>query len=299
MKYITARSSGESQRACRARLRVAAAGYRRCIGKRRATRSRPSARQWQLSIKRWAWRTGIAVVVLAIAVGTVWTSRSQPVRRPIPLPAAAAIGPGIGIDVRFADGSGGIGCTAGFMVHTRDGPPGLLVAGHCNRPGGSGTVAVHHGGPYSYPTVGTFTESVFDGDDWNDYDIALITLDSPGKIPLSTEVDGRAVAGVADRVEIGEVLCHFGIRSGGPVCGPVVAGDVNKVRFEASGKCGDSGGPVYRIRGDGSVEAVGIYTAVSSGDESEPSCEVPQRFSIAQLISPWLRAWELRLATTG
>jgi hypothetical protein len=231
-------------------------------------------------------------------VGTVQASRSHPARRPVPLPAAKAIGPGIGIDVSYADGSGGISCTAGFLVHTREGRPGLLAAGHCNRPGRPGTVAIHYGGSYSYPTVGTFTESVFDGKGWDDYDIGLITLDNAGTIPLTADVDGHAVTGVAERVEVGDLLCHLGIRSGGPVCGPVVVSEVNKVRFAAPGKCGDSGGPVYILRSDGTAEAAGVYIAVSNGDDTEPSCNEPQRFSIAQLIRPWLGAWELTLVTT-
>ncbi len=257
-----------------------------------------SPRQWKLSIQRWSWRIGIAVVVLAVAVGTVQASRSHPAPRRITLPAATAIQPGIGIDVRYADGSGGISCTAGYLVRTKDNRPGLLVAGHCNRPGGSGSVAIHYGGRYSYPTVGSFTESVFDGNGWDDYDIGLITLDNVGTIPLAFDVDGHRLTGVADRVEVGDTLCHLGIRSGGPVCGPVIVSDVNKVRFAAPGKCGDSGGPVYLVRGDGTAEAVGVYVAVSNGDDSEPTCEEDHRFSIAQLIQPWLGPWELTLATS-
>jgi hypothetical protein len=225
-------------------------------------------------------------------------SRSHPARRPIPLPAATAIGPGIGIDVSYADGSGDVSCTAGFMVRTKDGRPGLLVAGHCNRPGGPGRVAIHYGGIYSYPTVGTFTESVFNGNGWSDYDIGFITLDNAGTIPLTSDVDGRAVSGVAEQVKAGDMLCHLGIRSGEPVCGPVVVSEVDKVRFAAPGKCGDSGGPVYIVRRDGTAEAVGVYVSVSNGDYTEPSCEEPQLFSIAQLIKPWLRPWELTLVTT-
>jgi hypothetical protein len=262
------------------------------------SRATPSVARRKHSIQRWAWRIGIAVVVLAVAVGTVQAGRSHPARRSIPLPAAKAIGPGIGIDVSYADGSGGISCTAGFMVRTEDGQPGLLVAGHCNRPGGTGTVAIHYGGIYSYPRVGAFTESVFSGNGWDDFDIGLITLDNAGAIPLASDVDGHAVTGVAERVEVGDRLCHLGIRSGGPVCGPVIASEVNKVRFEAPGKCGDSGGPVYIVRDDGTVEAVGVFVAVSNGDDSEPDCTDPQRFSIAQRIQPWLGPWELTLVTT-
>lgn len=244
-------------------------------------------------------RIVIAAVVTAVMVGTFWAVRTHPIRPFIPMPAAHAIGPGIGIDVTYADGSGTISCTAGFLVRTKEGQPGLLVAGHCNQPGGPGTVAIHHGGIYTYPVVGAFAESVYDGNDWNDYDIGLITLDDTGTIPLTSDVDGHPVVGVADRIGIGDTLCHFGIRSAEPVCGPVVAIEENKVRFIASGRCGDSGGPVYIVRPDGTAEAVGIYIEVSNGDYSEPRCDEPHEFSIAQLIKPWLRAWELTLVTAA
>lgn len=244
-------------------------------------------------------RVSVAIVVVAIIAGLFWTSHINPSRPFIPMPAAKAIGPGIGIDVTYADGSSTISCTAGFLVHTKDGRPGLLVAGHCNKPGGPGTVAIHHGGLYKYPVVGTFAESVYDGNDWNDYDIGLITLDDTGTIPLTSDVDGHRLVGLAEQVGIGDTLCHFGIRSGEPVCGPVAAIEANKVRFTATGKCGDSGGPVYIVRPDGTAEAVGIYIEVSNGDYSAPKCDEPHEYSIAQLIKPWLTAWDLTLVTSG
>ncbi|OBY31843.1 hypothetical protein [Mycolicibacter kumamotonensis] len=242
-------------------------------------------------------RVTIAVVVAAILVATIWASRAHPVRNPIPIPAAKTIGPGIGINVTPTDGSDNISCTTGFLVRTKDDRPALLSAGHCNKPGGPAAVAIRHGGLYKYPVVGTFTETIYDGNDWNDFDIGLIDLDRPGKIPLTSEIDGHPVVGLAERVEIGETVCHFGIRSGGAMCGPVVAGEENKIRFAATAKCGDSGGPVYRIRPDGAIEAIGIFTAVSNGDYSEPTCDGPHIYSVAQLIKPWLNAWELTLVT--
>ncbi|AEF34593.1 conserved hypothetical protein [Mycolicibacter sinensis] len=242
-------------------------------------------------------RVTIAVVVAAILVATIWASRAHPVRNPIPIPAAKTIGPGIGINVTPTDGSDNISCTTGFLVRTKDDRPALLSAGHCNKPGGPAAVAIRHGGLYKYPVVGTFTETIYDGNDWNDFDIGLIDLDRPGKIPLTSEIDGHPVVGLGERVEIGETVCHFGIRSGGAMCGPVVAGEENKIRFAATAKCGDSGGPVYRIRPDGAIEAVGIFTAVSNGDYSEPTCDGPHAYSVAQLIKPWLNAWELTLVT--
>ena len=214
------------------------------------------------------------------------------------MPTAQAIGPGIGIDITRPDGTHGISCTAGFLVHTADGRPGLLSAGHCNEPGTDGTVTIHHGGLYVYPKVGRFAESVYGGNDWDDYDIGLITLDSDGRIPLTSDVDGHPLVGLAEHVEEGDVLCHFGIRSDEAVCGPVVAVEANKVRFVATGRCGDSGGPVYRLRPDGAAEAVGIYIEVSNGDYSEPTCDEPHEYSIAQMVGPWLRAWDLTLATS-
>lgn len=241
-------------------------------------------------------RLGFAVVVLTILVSALWTIRSHPVRHHIGLPPAYAIGPGIGIDVTYADGSGDISCTAGFLVRTLDGRPALLSAGHCNKPGGPATVSIHHDG--SYVSVGTFTDVIYDSNDWNTYDIGLITLDDTGSIPLTPDVDGHPMRGLADHVEIGEVLCHFGIRSGRPICGPVVVSEPNNARFTAAGTCGDSGGPVYRVRPDNTVEAVGIYVAVTDGDYSDPKCDEPHEFSIVQLIKPWLRSWELTLITT-
>ena len=244
-----------------------------------------------------AWRIGIAAVVVAIFVGLIWTERTHPMLPQIPIPMAHAIGPGIGIDVSPGRDWTSVSCTAGFLVRTGDGRPGLLAAGHCNPDGGPGQVVIRHGGAFAYRDIGRFTETVNDGSNWDDYDIGLITLDDPGKIPLTSMVDGHPVTGVAQHVAVGDVLCHFGIRSGGPVCGPVVAAEVNKVRFEAGGTCGDSGGPVYRLGDDGSAEAVGIYVAVSDGTYSEPKCEDPHPFSIAQTIAPWLSAWGLTLDT--
>lgn len=224
----------------------------------------------------------------------VWVSRAQPVRQLIPLPPAQAIGPGVGINVTYAGSSEATSCTAGFLVRTKNGRPGLLTAGHCNKPGGPAAVGIHHGG--LYPTVGTFTERVYDGKSGNN--IGLITLDDPDNIPLTPEVDGHRVTGVADGVEIGDTLCHFGVRSGEPQCGEVAAREKDKVRFAAAGTCGDSGGPAYRVRPDGTAEAVGVLTTVSEGAGPETSCDAPPEYSVAQLIQPWLKAWQLTLVTT-
>lgn len=242
-------------------------------------------------------RLGLAAVAVAVLAGMVWATRAHSVRQLIPLPSAEAIGPGVGIKVTYADNSETTSCTAGFLVRTEGGQPGLLSAGHCNKPGGPGSVAVHRGG--IYPTVGTFTETVYDGNGWNDADIGLITLDDPDKIPLASEINGHPVTGVASGIEIGDTLCHFGIRSAEPRCGPVTTSEKNKVRFAAAGTCGDTGGPVYLKRPDGTAEAVGILTTMSAHDNPETACDEPHEQPVAQLIKPWLQAWQLTLVTTS
>lgn len=240
-------------------------------------------------------RLGFAALGVAVLAGIVWSTRAQPVRQLIPLPAAEAIGPGVGINVTADGSSEATSCTAGFLVQTKTGQPGLLSAGHCNKPGGSGAVSIHHGA--LYPTVGTFAESVYDARTGNN--IGLITLNDPGKIPLTSEIDGLPVTGLAERVEVGDTVCHLGSRSGEPLCGPVAAAEKDKVRFTASGTCGDAGGPAFRMRPDGTAEAVGILTVVSDDEDPEAACEAPNESSVAQLIKPWLDAWQLTLVTTS
>ena len=245
-------------------------------------------------------RLSIGAAALAVLAGMVWISRAQPVQQLVPLPAAEAIGPGVGIKVSPLDGSEATSCTAGFLVRTKTGQPGLLSAGHCNE-GGPGTVAIHHGA--LYPTVGTFTASAYDAK--RGTNIGFITVDHPDKIPLFSEVDGHPVAGVADTVKVGDTLCHFGSRSGEPMCGPVSATGKNTVSFAAAVSCGDAGGPAYRVRPDGTAEAVGILTTAddttaddATAADAETACEEPQEISTVQLIKPWLHTWQLTLVTS-
>lgn len=244
-------------------------------------------------------RVTAAVLALAALVGAFWRPAiTAPTRRPISLPAAATIGPGVGIAVRYADGSGANGCTAGFLVHTSAGQPGLLTAGHCNRPGGPGKAAINYSGTGSYATVGTFTETVVEGNAWEDHDVALIALENNGTIPLTSDIAGvDIVTGVASNAAVGDQLCKFGMRTA-KQCGPVVISTASKVAFAAPTACGDSGGPVYAIASDGTATAVGVLVAGSNADDSESNCAAKTRFSVAELIQPWLDKWHLTAVTT-
>lgn len=106
----------------------------------------------------------IAALVTAVCLfpraTTPAAQMPPPVLAPIDLPAAIAVGPGAGIYVAYADRSGGMGCTAGFLVHTSTGAAEILTAGHCNRPGQPSKVTMNLGGVLPYATVGTFRETI-------------------------------------------------------------------------------------------------------------------------------------------
>ena len=72
----------------------------------------------------------------------------------------------------FADGTGGMACTAGFLVRTTSGHTGILTAGHCNKPGEASRVSMNSGGG-PYPSVGTFTQTVSEGTHGEEHDIGL------------------------------------------------------------------------------------------------------------------------------
>lgn len=220
-----------------------------------------------------------------------------PVLAPIDLPAASAVGPGAGIYVAYADGSGGMGCTAGFLVHTSTGAAGILTAGHCNRRGQPSRVTMNLGGVLPYATVGTFRETVNEGVHNEQHDIGLITLDGDNIPPSSAIASSLAVTGVATNLQIGQQLCKFGMGSGADACGQIVEITGSKVVFLASGRCGDSGGPVYRYERDGTVSAVGIL--IRGGDPYTPKggCAARAKFSVAELVRPWLDKWHLTAVT--
>lgn len=255
---------------------------------------------------------GLAVVCsIAALVTAVWlfpgtaTPAQQPapppppVLAPIDLPAASAAGPGAGIYVDYADGSGGMGCTAGFLVHTSSGRTGILTAGHCNRPGERSKVAMNLDGVLPYANLGTFSETVSEGVHDEQHDIGLITLDGDNVPQSSAIASSVPVSGVATNLRVGQQLCKFGMSSGADACGQIVRITGSKVVFLASGQCGDSGGPVYLYEKDGTVSAVGIL--IRGGDPYIPKagCAARARFSVAELVRPWLDKWHLTAVTAA
>jgi V8-like Glu-specific endopeptidase len=224
-------------------------------------------------------------------------SAPSPDLSPIALPAAGAIGPGVGIYVRYADGSGGMGCTAGFLVRTRTGQNGVLTAGQCNRPGEASKVTVNLAGILPYATMGTFSQTVSEGVRTEQHDIGLILLDGDN-VPTTPAIAGSIpVSGVTTKLRTGEELCKFGMSSGAATCGQIVKITKSKVTFLAPGECGDSGGPVYLIKSDGTASAVGIHIGGGNPDNPDAGCSAPAVFSVAELVQPWLNKWNLTVVT--
>jgi hypothetical protein len=76
----------------------------------------------------------------------------------------------------------------------------------------------------------------------------------------------------------GQVLCHYGSGIGGESCGAV---SVNKtadglVTYNASSRCGDSGGPVYQYAYDNFGFAIGVFVAGMqvTGGAGKDGCRV-------------------------
>lgn len=251
------------------------------------------------SPRRDGFRLSFAALLCAAAfVAALWMpgTTTRPVRPLIPLPGASAIGPGTGIAVTYADGSGGMGCTAGFLVRTNTGQAGVLTAGHCNKPGEASKVSMNYAGS-QYTTVGTFNQTISEGLRGEAHDIGLIMLDSDKVPQTSSIVASLPVTGVADQLWIGQWLCKFGMRTGKAECGQITDLTESKVAFLAASQCGDSGGPVYLIHDDGTATAVGIHIRGGRPNDSNPGCSLPATFSIAELVAPWLVKWNLTAVT--
>jgi V8-like Glu-specific endopeptidase len=248
--------------------------------------------------RSYSWRLSVFALFSAAAfVAAVFLPgpHKAPPQPLIGLPAAKAIGPGTAIAVAFADGSGGMACTAGFLVHNAKGQTGVLTAGHCNKPGEGSKVSMNFGSD-DYLTVGTFNQTIIEGTRGEAHDIGLIMLESD-KIPRTPAITGSMpVAGVADEVRVGQQLCKFGMKTGRMECGQVTDVTDSKVVFLAASECGDSGGPVYLIHDNGAV-AVGIHIRAGRQNDPNPGCSTRATFSVAELVRPWLTQWNLTAVT--
>ena len=194
-----------------------------------------------------------------------------------PLPAVSALYPGAGMEILGDDPSI---CTAGFVAHNQRGAPVLFTAGHCDT---GDTAAVNSAADGRLVPAANFVVSQYAGNAGNQTDVAVMSL--TGALQLDPNIAGHLpVTGFASSVAEGMWLCKVGVATGRS-CGRVVEASSSKVKFAADIAPGDSGGPVYGLKDDGTAFAVGITIRASSDDG----------YPVAELIGPWLDKWNLSL----
>jgi streptogrisin D len=158
----------------------------------------------------------------------------------------------------------GAGCTSGWGVNTPGGRA-ILSAGHCGEPGNRITDG-----------AGEFIGNV--GADDNNFDVLLIPTNAVVNriyVGGANSTQQRTVTG-GGAPFVGERLCQSGNTSantvGAPVCNLQVQfegtdsqrlWEARQLDNQTAARPGDSGGPVYLDRGDGTVTARGTSTRVA------------------------------------
>ncbi|QSM95680.1 hypothetical protein I3U40_08025 [Mycobacteroides abscessus subsp. abscessus] len=195
---------------------------------------------------------------------------------------ADAVLPGMSIFQTTPDGEEA-SCTAGFVVTASDGKKAFLTAGHCAV--SSGLVSMQYMPTHERRPVGTYRASVQD----DDHDIGLVGVASP-RVPVNPRVRGiKPVVDMAGPAELSgnttTAICIMGARSQ-TTCGRSIKIVGNQLWFTAPAVHGDSGAPVFAVRDDGALTAIGILVSHPGGDQS---------ITAAEFIEPWMRRWGLRL----
>ncbi|GIF74047.1 ricin-type beta-trefoil lectin domain protein [Asanoa siamensis] len=184
---------------------------------------------------------------------------------------------------RIVNTSIGAACTGGYGVNTPSGPA-VLTAGHCGNPGNRITDG-----------AGEFIGNI--GGDDNTYDVLVIpTTAASNRIYVGGGNSNQqlTVTG-AGAPFVGERLCQSGYTSansvGGQICNLQVRfeGTDSQRLWEATqtdgqiaARPGDSGGPVYLDRGDGTVTARGTTTRVAGSGFGFAGFEkAQQRFGVS------------------
>ena len=217
---------------------------------------------------------GSGLVVKVDAAGPAALSNAMP---KVGVPAAVSVEPRMlpvsrGNDsspwsggAQIVNTSIGAGCTSGFGVNTPGGGRAVLTAGHCG-----------NGGNRITDGSGEFIGNV--GADDNNFDVLIVPTNA---------VSNRIYVGGGNSNEqrtvtsggapfVGERLCQSGNTSanavGRPICNMQVQfegtdsqrlWEASQLDGEVAARPGDSGGPVYDDRGDGTVIARGTSTRVA------------------------------------
>ncbi|QZY43939.1 S1 family peptidase [Mycolicibacterium austroafricanum] len=206
-----------------------------------------------------------------------------------------------GYPVSSLDPSGNVisACTAGFTVHDSAGTPLMLTAGHCDE---GGLLEIYFRGTGDFEPLGSFIRNGYEsppGEPFNATlpDIGLVGL-SATAVPVAIALLNRMPITAVERPRVGQRLCKIGSYTG-ISCGTVTKVTSSKVHFGAFNRHGDSGGPVYRDNGDGTVTAIAVNSATP---DDEADCQVDHTgaqdcggTTIAELIQPWMTRWGLTI----
>lgn len=238
---------------------------------------------------------GLRIAVVLVLSAAVPTYAAPAAAQPPPVDALA---PGYPIQVLDPYGDEVSSCTAGYMVRDRAGTPLMLTAGHCDA---DGLLQIHYRGTGGPEPLGSFTINAYDPS-VTDYqpalpDIGLVGL-SATAVPVAPALLNRTPIVGTDRPRDGERLCKIGSYSG-ISCGAVTKVTSSKVHFEAVNRSGDSGGPIYRDNGDGTLTAIAVNIATP---DSHADCQIDHTgsqdcvgTSIGELVVPWMTKWGLTL----
>ncbi|SIH35394.1 endopeptidase [Mycobacteroides abscessus subsp. abscessus] len=218
-------------------------------------------------------RTLTAIAILTALIAAAPLAHSSPA-----LPPEQDLHPGAALIIAGTENSL---CTAGFVARNSKGAPVMFTAGHCDTGGEVSLNSLKAGGTVP---VAEFVATEYGGSRGEQPDVAVMKLS--GSVALNPAIaDQIPVTGYLSDVYNGMMLCKVGI-STGRSCGRVTSSTASKVKFDAEVAPGDSGGPVYAMKDDGTAAAVGI-TIRTAGDDGKP---------VAELIGPWLDRWGLSIA---
>ncbi len=188
-----------------------------------------------------------------------------------------------GLGITVAVGSTRIRCTTAFLFANAYFGFFGSTAGHCGRIGDGvvvGNVIVDVIRFNSYHSAGTV---------WADTSLfSLSARGFPGWPVVHAQATHHALSGVFhnSQMSAGLVLCFEGISSDGGNCGPVVRSN-QVVCCDGGGHAyvytcinhppspGDSGGPVYKVRGDLTATAAGILSSSVTINGATATCFSP------------------------